>query len=95
MRPSSKTTVYGFLSFVAVYTCLWSLIGVRFNLTRFETDDLAHRLLNNNLANTCSSAPTAILPPLSKVPTPNARILHPKDEDLEFPPLSCPQFEKP
>src|SRR5919199_46773 len=39
-------SVYGFLSFVALFIpVIWSWIGVTFYSTRFETDDLAHRLL--------------------------------------------------
>jgi len=39
-------SVYGFLSFVVLFIpVIWSWIGVTFYSTRFETDDLAHRLL--------------------------------------------------
>ena len=39
-------SVYGFLSFVALFIpVVWSWVGVTFYSTRFETDDLAHRLL--------------------------------------------------
>jgi low temperature requirement protein LtrA len=39
-------SVYGFLSFVFLFIpVIWSWIGVTFYSTRFETDDLAHRLL--------------------------------------------------
>lgn len=39
-------SIYGFLSFVALFIpVIWSWIGVTFYSTRFETDDLAHRLL--------------------------------------------------
>ncbi len=39
-------SVYGFLSFVALFIpVIWSWVGVTFYSTRFETDDLAHRLL--------------------------------------------------
>ena len=38
-------SVYGFLSFVSLFIpVMWSWIGVTFYSTRFETDDLAHRL---------------------------------------------------
>ena len=43
---NDDVSVYGFLSFVALFIpVLWSWIGVTFYSTRFETDDLAHRLL--------------------------------------------------
>jgi low temperature requirement protein LtrA len=39
-------SVYGFLSFVVLFIpVIWSWTGVTFYSTRFETDDLAHRLL--------------------------------------------------
>jgi low temperature requirement protein LtrA len=39
-------SVYGFLSFVVLFIpVIWSWIGVTFYSTRFETDDLTHRLL--------------------------------------------------
>lgn len=39
-------SIYGFLSFVALFIpVIWSWTGVTFYSTRFETDDLAHRLL--------------------------------------------------
>ena len=39
-------SLYGFLSFVALFIpVIWSWIGVTFYSTRFETDDLVHRLL--------------------------------------------------
>ena len=39
-------SVYGFLSFVGLFIpVIWSWTGVTFYSTRFETDDLAHRLL--------------------------------------------------
>jgi low temperature requirement protein LtrA len=39
-------SVYGFLSFVVLFIpVIWSWIGVTFYSTRFETDDLMHRLL--------------------------------------------------
>jgi low temperature requirement protein LtrA len=39
-------SAYGFLSFVALFIpVVWSWVGVTFYSTRFETDDLAHRLL--------------------------------------------------
>jgi low temperature requirement protein LtrA len=39
-------SLYGFLSFVALFIpVVWSWVGVTFYSTRFETDDLAHRLL--------------------------------------------------
>lgn len=43
---NDDVSVYGFLSFVALFIpVVWSWIGVTFYSTRFETDDLAHRLL--------------------------------------------------
>jgi low temperature requirement protein LtrA len=43
---NQDVSVYGFLSFVALFLpVVWSWIGVTFYSTRFETDDLAHRLL--------------------------------------------------
>ena len=43
---NEDVSVYGFLSFVALFIpVVWSWIGVTFYSTRFETDDLAHRLL--------------------------------------------------
>ncbi len=43
---NQDVSVYGFLSFVALFIpVVWSWIGVTFYSTRFETDDLAHRLL--------------------------------------------------
>jgi low temperature requirement protein LtrA len=48
-----NVTIYGFLSFVALFIpVVWSWIGVTFYTTRFETDDLAHRL--NATADCCS-----------------------------------------
>ena len=39
-------SIYGFLSFIALFIPVWwSWIGVTFYSTRFETDDLTHRLL--------------------------------------------------
>ena len=39
-------SIYGFLSFVVLFIpVIWSWTGVTFYSTRFETDDLAHRLL--------------------------------------------------
>jgi low temperature requirement protein LtrA len=39
-------SVYGFFSFIVLFIpVIWSWIGVTFYSTRFETDDLAHRLL--------------------------------------------------
>ncbi|MFL6347151.1 MAG: low temperature requirement protein A [Nitrososphaeraceae archaeon] len=43
---NQDVSVYGFLSFVALFIpVVWSWVGVTFYSTRFETDDLAHRLL--------------------------------------------------
>jgi low temperature requirement protein LtrA len=43
---NDDVSVYGFLSFVALFIpVVWSWVGVTFYSTRFETDDLAHRLL--------------------------------------------------
>ena len=43
---NQDVSVYGFLSFVALFIpAILSWIGVTFYSTRFETDDLAHRLL--------------------------------------------------
>lgn len=43
---NEDVSVYGFLSFVALFIpVVWSWVGVTFYSTRFETDDLAHRLL--------------------------------------------------
>jgi low temperature requirement protein LtrA len=43
---NKDVSVYGFLSFVALFIpAVLSWIGVTFYSTRFETDDLAHRLL--------------------------------------------------
>jgi low temperature requirement protein LtrA len=43
---NQDVSVYGFLSFVSLFIpVVWSWIGVTFYSTRFETDDLAHRLL--------------------------------------------------
>jgi low temperature requirement protein LtrA len=43
---NKDVSVYGFLSFVALFIpVVWSWVGVTFYSTRFETDDLAHRLL--------------------------------------------------
>src|SRR5438128_8231872 len=43
---SQDVSIYGFLSFVALFIPVcWSWIGVTFYSTRFETDDLKHRLL--------------------------------------------------
>ena len=39
-------SISGFVGFIALFIpVLWSWIGVTFYNTRFETDDLAHRLL--------------------------------------------------
>ena len=43
---NQDVSLYGFLSFVALFIpALWAWIGVTFYSTRFETDDLTHRLL--------------------------------------------------
>ena len=43
---NQNVSVYGFLTFVALFIpVVWSWVGVTFYSTRFETDDLAHRLL--------------------------------------------------
>jgi low temperature requirement protein LtrA len=43
---NQDVSLYGFLSFVALFMpALWAWIGVTFYSTRFETDDLTHRLL--------------------------------------------------
>ncbi|HKH86458.1 MAG TPA: low temperature requirement protein A [Nitrososphaera sp.] len=43
---SEDVSVFGFLSFVALFVpAVWSWVGVTFYSTRFATDDLAHRLL--------------------------------------------------
>ena len=43
---NQNVSIYGFLTFVALFIpVVWSWIGVTFYSTRFETDDLAHRLL--------------------------------------------------
>jgi low temperature requirement protein LtrA len=43
---NQDVSIYGFLSFVALFIpVVWSWVGVTFYSTRFETDDLAHRLL--------------------------------------------------
>jgi low temperature requirement protein LtrA len=43
---NQDVSVYGFLSFVTLFIpVVWSWVGVTFYSTRFETDDLAHRLL--------------------------------------------------
>ena len=43
---NQDVSVFGFLSFVALFIpVVWSWVGVTFYSTRFETDDLAHRLL--------------------------------------------------
>jgi low temperature requirement protein LtrA len=43
---NQDVSVYGFLSFIALFIpVVWSWVGVTFYATRFETDDLAHRLL--------------------------------------------------
>jgi low temperature requirement protein LtrA len=43
---NQDVSVYGFLSFVALFIpVVWSWVGVTFYSTRFETDDLTHRLL--------------------------------------------------
>ena len=43
---NEDVSVYGFLSFVALFIpVVWSWVGVTFYSTRFATDDLAHRLL--------------------------------------------------
>ena len=43
---NQDVSVYGFLGFVALFIpVVWSWVGVTFYSTRFETDDLAHRLL--------------------------------------------------
>lgn len=43
---NQDVSVYGFLSFVALFIpVVWSWVGVTFYATRFETDDLVHRLL--------------------------------------------------
>jgi low temperature requirement protein LtrA len=43
---SEDVSVFGFLSFVALFVpVVWSWVGVTFYSTRFATDDLAHRLL--------------------------------------------------
>jgi low temperature requirement protein LtrA len=43
---NQDVSMYGFLSFVALFIpALWAWIGVTFYSTRFETDDLTHRLL--------------------------------------------------
>ena len=43
---NENVSLYGFLSFVALFIpVVWSWVGVTFYSTRFETDDLAHRLL--------------------------------------------------
>jgi low temperature requirement protein LtrA len=43
---NQDVSVYGFLNFVALFIPVWwSWVGVTFYSTRFETDDLAHRLL--------------------------------------------------
>jgi low temperature requirement protein LtrA len=43
---NQDVSIYGFLSFVALFIpVVWSWVGVTFYSTRFETDDLGHRLL--------------------------------------------------
>ena len=43
---NEDVSLYGFLGFVALFIpAVWSWVGVTFYSTRFETDDLAHRLL--------------------------------------------------
>src|SRR6185437_2566507 len=43
---NQDVSIYGFLGFVALFIPVcWSWIGVTFYSTRFETDDLIHRLL--------------------------------------------------
>ena len=43
---NQDVSIYGFLSFVALFIpVIWSWVGVTFYSTRFETDDLTHRLL--------------------------------------------------
>ena len=43
---NQDVSVYGFLSFVALFIpVVWSWIGVTFYSTRFDMDDLSHRLL--------------------------------------------------
>jgi low temperature requirement protein LtrA len=43
---NENVSLYGFLSFVALFIpVVWSWVGVTFYSTRFETDDLTHRLL--------------------------------------------------
>ena len=43
---NQDVSIYGFLNFVALFIpVVWSWVGVTFYSTRFETDDLAHRLL--------------------------------------------------
>ena len=43
---NQDVSIYGFLGFVALFIPVcWSWIGVTFYSTRFETDDLTHRLL--------------------------------------------------
>ena len=43
---NQDVSVYGFLSFVALFIpVVWSWIGVTFYSTRFDKDDLSHRLL--------------------------------------------------
>ena len=43
---NQDVSIYGFLSFVVLFIpVIWSWTGVTFYSTRFETDDLAHRLL--------------------------------------------------
>lgn len=43
---SHDVSVFGFISFIALYIPIWwSWVGVTFYATRFEIDDLGHRLL--------------------------------------------------
>ena len=43
---NQDVSLYGFFSFVSLFIpVVWSWVGVTFYSTRFETDDLAHRLL--------------------------------------------------
>lgn len=43
---SHDVSVLGFISFIALYIPIWwSWVGVTFYATRFEIDDLGHRLL--------------------------------------------------
>lgn len=43
-QPNDDVSIYG--GFIALFIpVLWSWIGVTFYNTRFETDDLGHRLL--------------------------------------------------